>query len=456
MNNTIAAIATPRGRAALAIIRLSGQDALTIIDRCFSKKLHNKTSHTAHVGYIKSPQGEKIDHVVVTLFKSPNSATGEDVVEISCHGGDFAPQMILQTLLENGAQMAEPGEFTRRAFLNGKLDLTQAEAVADLIHASSSTAHRVSLNHLQGKYAEKIKKVRDELLEVTALIELELDFSEEDVEFANREQLLHLLDDTIRLLSTLTQTFRIGALVRDGIRVVIAGKPNAGKSTLLNALVQKDRAIVSPIAGTTRDEIEAETEIQGYLFKFVDTAGLRETQDIIEAEGVKRAHHSIQTADIVLYVYDYSLGLDEEEQNFITQLKTQHPKLPYLLIANKTDLCENYQRSTEQEIPFSALSTHSEATDFKKLQTELLNRVAHQLSDTEASLMVTNQRHRKHLLNALKAAQNAKKGLVEGWISGDRLSLDLRIALNELGAITGEITNEDILGEIFGRFCIGK
>ena len=454
--NTIVAIATPRGRAALAILRLSGKDAINIANKCFSKNLHKSASHTANVGYIRNQIGEKIDHVVVTLFKSPHSSTGEDVVEITCHGGDFAPQLILQTLLENGASMAEPGEFTRRAFLNGKLDLTQAEAVADLIHASSSAAHRVSLNHLQGKYAEKIQKVRAELLEVTALIELELDFSEEDVEFANRAQLLTLLEDTTLLLTQLTQTFRIGALVRDGIRVVIAGKPNAGKSTLLNALVQKDRAIVSPVAGTTRDEIEAEAELGGYLFRFVDTAGLRETQDLIEAEGVKRAQHAVQTADVLLYVYDASMGLDKDEIQFLTALEKEQPKLPVLKIANKSDLVLTSPATSQNEILLSALSTHSEAADFKQLQAILLAQVTEKLSDTEVSSLVTNQRHRKHLLNALTATQNAKNGLVEGWISGDRLSIDLRIALNELGAITGEITTEDILGEIFGRFCIGK
>src|SRR5690606_20435507 len=312
--DTIAAIATARGRAALAIVRLSGPEAVTIADRHLpARSLAEAASHTAHVGFFTTPDGERLDQVVATLFRAPRSATGEDVVEISCHGGDVAPQRILRALLDGGARLARPGEFTERAFLNGKLDLAQAEAVAELIHAQSSLAHRVSLNHLQGRYSDAVGVARDELLQTCALVELELDFAEEDVEFADRAQLERLLDRTAHLLDRLLGSYRLGTLVRDGVRVVIGGRPNAGKSTLLNALVGRDRAIVSPTPGTTRDEIEAEAEIGGLSFRFVDTAGLRETEDAVEAEGVRRAHAAIERSDALLYVYDLTRGLDDEE-----------------------------------------------------------------------------------------------------------------------------------------------
>ena len=287
MNDTIAAIATARGRAALAVVRLSGPHAVEIGAECFrGDDLTAAESQTAHVGYITGSDGRDVDQVVVTLFLAPRSVTGEDVVEISCHGGDFAAQMILERLLAAGARMADPGEFTQRAFVNGKMDLAQAEAVADLIHASSSMAHRVSLSHLQGRYSDVLSQLRGELLELAALIELELDFPDEDVEFADRERLERLLAQSDRLLCELLDSYRLGSRLRDGVRVVIGGRPNAGKSTLLNALLGRDRAIVSATPGTTRDEIEAEAEIGGVRYRFVDTAGLRETSDAVEAEGV--------------------------------------------------------------------------------------------------------------------------------------------------------------------------
>ncbi|MFQ5572093.1 MAG: tRNA uridine-5-carboxymethylaminomethyl(34) synthesis GTPase MnmE, partial [Rhodothermales bacterium] len=280
--DTIAALATARGRAALAIVRVSGSEAVSLVAACFrGRDLNMVDSHTAQVGFLLAPNGTEIDQVVVTVFRAPRSATGEDVVEISCHGGDFASALILESLLHHGARLAEPGEFTQRAFLNGKIDLAQAEAVADLIHASSSLAHRVSLAHLQGRYSDWLGRLRDELLELCAFIELELDFSEEDVEFADRERLERLLAHSERFLTDLLDSYRIGELLRDGVCVVIGGRPNAGKSTLLNALVGRDRAIVSPTPGTTRDEIEAEAEIEGLRFRFVDTAGLRDTSDAV-------------------------------------------------------------------------------------------------------------------------------------------------------------------------------
>ncbi|HCR49761.1 MAG TPA: tRNA uridine-5-carboxymethylaminomethyl(34) synthesis GTPase MnmE [Bacteroidetes bacterium] len=451
---TIVAIATARGRAALAIVRLSGPDAVPIVAACFrGKSLEQTKGHTAFFGYITDIQGNDIDQVVATVFRAPKSATGEDIVEVTCHGGDFAPQLILHRLVQAGARLAEPGEFTQRAFLNGKMDLAQAEAVADLIHASSSMAHRVSLNHLQGRYSAQIMALRAELMELAAMIELELDFAEEDVAFADRDRLVGLLKNAQILLSGLLDSWRVGAFLRDGIRVVIGGRPNAGKSTLLNVLTGRNRAIVSPIAGTTRDEIEVDVEVMGFLFRFVDTAGLRETQDLIEAEGVRRAEHSIRTADILLYVFDAVIGLDEEESVFLTTLKQAQPQLPVLRVANKADLALQMD-SFEADFRLSAV--HWDDPALEALRKKLVQTATQGLADAEASAVVTNQRHRQHLAKALRHVETAQDLLSTELVSGDRLSLDLRLALHELGAITGEITTEDILGEIFSRFCIGK
>ncbi|MEL6770510.1 MAG: tRNA uridine-5-carboxymethylaminomethyl(34) synthesis GTPase MnmE [Bacteroidota bacterium] len=490
--DTIAAIATARGQAALAIVRVSGPEAVHIVGARFSKRLADAESHTAHVGYILDADGadneaRRLDQVVVTLFRAPRSATGEDVVEVTCHGGDVAPALVLRSLLDAGARLAEPGEFTQRAFLNGKLDLAQAEAVADLIHAQSHLAHRVSLHQLQGHTSVALQQIRQELIQTKALIELELDFVEEDVEFADRDELRRLLGEAARLLGDLLDTARLGAYVRDGVRVVIGGRPNAGKSTLLNALVERDRAIVSPVAGTTRDEIEAEREIGGLRFRFVDTAGLRETADLIEAEGVRRTHRSIDAADVLVYVYDATTGLDEEETAFLDTLAAERPRLPVLRVANKADLLASaappaslpvkgreavpltHEGDSSEERPkgddagtggaapllLSAENATSDPTRLDALRAALLSAVADDLSEADSSPVVVNERHRQHLAAALQAVQAAQRALDLG-ISGDTLSLDLREALHELGAITGEITSDDVLGAIFSQFCIGK
>ena len=399
---------------------------------------------------------EKIDQVVVTVFKAPRSVTGEDVVEISCHGGDFASQLILQTLLDRGARLAMPGEFTQRAFLNGKMDLAQAEAVAELIHASSSLAHRVSLQHIQGRYSHQLQQLRAELLELCAYIELELDFAEEDVTFADQSRLETLLEQIASVLAQLLGSYSLGALVRDGIRVVIAGRPNAGKSTLLNAFVGRDRAIVSPVPGTTRDEVEAEAEIGGMRFRFVDTAGLREATDLIEAEGVRRARQSVETADLVLYVFDASIGLAEDERAWLAEIMDRHPEMPVLPVANKADqVPEREQRHHEEMIWLSAEAAQSDAAHLEPLIETMQHRVGAQLLNAEASPVVMNRRHRAHLEKASDATLRARNALASGH-SGDTLAIDLRVALHELGQITGEITNEDILDQIFSRFCIGK
>ncbi len=457
-SETIAAIATARGQAALAIVRVSGPEAVSVAAACFrGSDLRAVDSHTAHVGYWLASDGTEIDHVVTTVFRAPRSATGEDIVEISCHGGDFAPALILESLLRSGARLAEPGEFTQRAFLNGKLDLAQAEAVADLIHASSSMAHRVSVSHLQGRYSELLSRLRDELLELCAFVELEIDFTDEDVEFADRARLEALLAHADGLLAELLASYRVGELVRDGVRVVIGGRPNAGKSTLLNALVGRDRAIVSPIPGTTRDAIEADAEIEGLRFRFVDTAGLRETSDAIEAEGVRRAHHSIDRADMLLYVYDLSAGLGTAEVEFLQDITAQN-NLAVIVVGNKQDLIHQAAAPALNDTPFIALSAEQgqrEAAELDALVRLLIDTVAAGLSDADASHVVTNQRHRQHLREALRAVRAARAALDAG-LSGDLFTLDLRAALHELGAITGEITNEDVLDQIFSRFCIGK
>jgi len=458
-SDTIAAIATARGRAALAVVRTSGPAAIAVVNDCFrGADLTEAESHTAHVGFVTDAEGADIDQVVATVFRAPNSATGEHVVEVSCHGGDLAPQMVLESLLDHGARMAEPGEFTERAFLNGKMDLAQAEAVADLIHASSTKAHRASLTHLKGRYSELLEDLREELLNLCSLVELEIDFSEEDVEFADRERLEHLLDETEEILGDLLDTYPTGEKLKDGVQVVIGGRPNAGKSTLLNALVGHDRAIVSETPGTTRDEIEAEAEIEGVLFRFVDTAGLRDTADEIEAEGVRRATESIEAADVLLYLYDLTVGLDAEETDLLRDLAGEEAAVRPFLIGNKADRAPD--RSVADldglsGLTLSALEARTDADELRPLLDRLTDTVAEHLSRAEASPVVMNQRHRQHLQDALEAVRQARDALDRG-VSGDMLTLDLRAALQELGAITGEITNEDVLDQIFSRFCIGK
>ena len=458
MADTIAAIATARGVAALAIIRVSGANAISLVNAAFSgKDLEKEASHTVHVGYLANSAGQEIDQVVVTLFKAPRSVTGEDVVEISSHGGDFASQMILRSLLDRGARHADPGEFTQRAFLNGKMDLAQAEAVADLIHASSSMAHRVSLQHIQGRYSAQLDRLRDELIELAAYIELELDFVEEDVEFADKERLARLLEESIYLLEELKGSYNIGVLIRDGVRVVIAGRPNAGKSTLLNALVGRNRAIVSDIPGTTRDEIEAEAEIDGIRFRFVDTAGLREATDVIEAEGVRRARESAEAADLLIYVVDATTGFDEGEREWIDSLCTTHSLLPIVLVANKSDQMDggSLKVGDLEAIYISAQQAIQDVDQLNELIAALKEHVTSRLHHADSSPVVMNQRHQQHLRKALEAVRHAQVAM-EQQISSDALVIDLRLALHELGQITGKITNEDILDQIFSRFCIGK
>ncbi len=460
---TIAAIATARGQAALAIVRLSGPGAGEIAAHCFGgRDLRAARSHTAHVGFFRDEDGAEIDQVVVTVFRAPRSATGEDVVEVSCHGGDLAPQLGLGGLLDAGPRMARPGEFTERAFLNGKLDLAQAEAVADLIHASSRRAHRVSLAHLKGRYSRLLEDLRQELLDLCAYLELELDFSEEDVAFADRERLEALLERAEALLDELLGSYAVGQKLRDGVRVVNGGRPNAGKSTLLNALVGRDRAIVSKTPGTTRDAVTAEAEIEGFRFRFVDTAGLRRADDEIEAEGVRRAERSIREADVLLYLYDLTCGLTGDERTFLRELhadgRANGRDLATLVIGNKADLVEGASAARLDSLPALVLSAECarrEAGELAAVLRHLVEAATGDLSRMDASHVVMNQRHRRHLRSALEATRRTRQALDAG-ASGDLLALDLRKALDALGAITGAVTSEDVLGRIFSRFCIGK
>jgi tRNA modification GTPase len=458
--DTIAAIATARGTAALAMVRVSGPDAIKYADACLpGVRLEAAESHTAHFGRFSAESGSEVDQVVATVFRSPRSSTGEDVVEISCHGGDLASRLVLQGLLNAGARLAGPGEFTQRAFLNGKIDLAQAEAVAELIHASSSLAHRVSVAHLEGRYSENLQALRSRLLEVCSLVELELDFGDEDVAFADAAQLEELLNQARETLRRLLDTVRLGTLIRDGVRVAIIGRPNAGKSTLLNAVVAHDRAIVSEQPGTTRDEVDVEVEVEGVRIRFVDTAGLRLASDEIEVEGVRRARRSADRADIVIYLFDLSAGLEDEERSWIDE-RSREPGAPsVILVGNKADLVGDGSIAPSSIVgDVLRLSARAALRDEREL-TELLDvvlaRVSGELSSQDVSQVVTSERHRRHLKSASVAVERALQAMARG-ASGDQLSMDLRLALHELGCITGEITNEDVLDQIFSRFCIGK
>jgi tRNA modification GTPase len=459
-DDTIVALATARGVAALAIVRLSGPMAVTIADSCFpSVNVTGMASHSVSVGVFADEAGHAVDEVVITVFLAPRTVTGEDIVEISCHGGDFAARTVIQTLISAGARAAGPGEFTMRGFLNGKMDLSQAEAVADLIHASSNRAQQQSMVQLKGDYSSQIEELRAEMLDLCAFIELELDFAEEDVEFADPERITNMLTKSLDLLGRLTQSYRFGSIVRDGIRIVIGGKPNAGKSTLLNALVGFDRAIVSDIPGTTRDEIEADVEYDGLRLIFRDTAGLRETDDLIEAEGVRRAETAIREADIVLYVFDAAIGLADEEVGHLSR------DIPVMLVANKVDLLDKdvatslpssvADRNSLLLFPLSALSAQYDSAVVSDLLLEIVRAVRGAVEFDESTPVVTNERHQGHLLRALEAVKKADQAW-RGAASGDILSLELRVAMDELGAIIGETTSDDVLGHIFSRFCIGK
>lgn len=450
--SSIAAIATPLGEGGIAVIRVSGKDAIGKVNAVFSgRDLAEQESHTVHFGKILDSEGLTVDEVLATIFKSPKSYTGEDTVEISCHGGVLVTQKVLETILATGVRGAEAGEFTQRAFLNGKMDLDQAEAVADIIHAKSLKAVDAAHQQLEGRLGKHVKEFRQQIIDATAMVELELDFIEEDVEFANKDQLMNLLVDVSGEIESLLETYETGRLVKDGVKTVLIGRPNAGKSTLLNTLAGIDRAIVTDIAGTTRDTIDVDWNYEGLLFKLIDTAGLRETDDVVEAEGVKRSQQAFKKADLVVYLKDVSHPFSPEERDEIAGFQKAAGETPFLLIGTKADIELDYGWRTHFDIKISAKSG-----DQIGLLKDLLKQRALENKHYDASsLLVTSTRHRDALKKANEQVQAAINGLKLG-MTGDFLSIDLRAALNELGTITGEITNEHILDSIFSRFCIGK
>ncbi len=450
-DETIVALATVQGVSALAVIRLSGKDAIKITQLAFSgKNLENQPSHTVHFGTIKD--GEKnIDEVLVSVFKEPNSFTHENAVEISCHGSPIIIKEIIKTLLKKGARLAQPGEFTKRAFLNGRFDLAQAEAVADLIHAETDNARQAALNQMRGGFSKEIKRLREELIYFASLVELELDFGEEDVEFAKRDDLKKLILKIQSYLNVLIQSFDQGNVIKNGIPTVIAGKPNAGKSTLLNALLNEERAIVSHIAGTTRDSIEDEMILGGITFRFIDTAGLRETKDEIEALGIGRTREKMKQASLILYVFDLSETNSTEIRQEEEELKMLG--VPYIKVGNKVDMANRFILRSLENQDFVMISA-AKKTNIQDLKDQILSHF-HINKVKQGDVLVTNLRHYQNLMATHEALDRVLKGMEDG-VTGDFLAMDIRQSLHYLGEITGEITTEDLLDTIFSKFCIGK
>ncbi|MFY8128704.1 MAG: tRNA uridine-5-carboxymethylaminomethyl(34) synthesis GTPase MnmE [Chitinophagaceae bacterium] len=447
--DTIVALATAPGLGAIAVIRLSGEKAIHITNELFpSKNLETKDSHTLHVGLLKD-ENEILDEVVVALYKNPKSYTGEDVVEISCHGSPFIQEKIIAAICKKGARIAKAGEFTQRAFLNGKLDLTQAEAVADLIASNTEASRNTALKNIRGGFSNSLSILREELIKFSALIELELDFSQEDVEFADRQQFKLLIKEISHSTNKLLDSFRLGNVIKNGIQVAIIGKPNAGKSTLLNVLLNEERAIVSSIAGTTRDTIEEVINIDGVLFRLIDTAGLRtQTSDEIESIGVEKSYEKANLADVVIYLFDSSdnLNLDQE----IEWLKSL--KKPYLLVANKVDIKQT-NNSTNNQLETIFISAKANI-GIDVLKKSLIQKSFTGNINTEDTV-VTNARHFEALEKLARCLNDINDGL-QNNIPGDLLALDIRQALHYLGTITGQVTNEEQLDFIFSKFCIGK
>ena len=458
--DTIVALATPSGSGAIAIIRISGNDAITIAARVFKsvsgKDITKQKTHTLHLGHIED-DGKIYDQVLLSIFKGTNSYTGENTIEISCHGSTFIQQQIIQLLLRKGCRMANAGEFTLRAFLNGKLDLSQAEAVADLIASDNEASHQIAMQQMRGGFSNEIARLREELLNFASLIELELDFAEEDVEFADRTQFHDLLNRIEFVLKRLIDSFAVGNVIKNGIPVTIVGEPNVGKSTLLNALLNEERAIVSDIAGTTRDTIEDELVINGIGFRFIDTAGIRETNDLVESIGIKKTFEKIEQAQVVVYLFDASQFSTQNAllKTEIEKIKNQFPLKPLVIIGNKADkLSESEQAEAKNSIPELMLISAKENFGIEDLKNKLLSFVnTGALRNNET--IVTNTRHYDSLLKALEEIQKVQFGLHSG-IPADLMAIDIRQALYYFGEITGQVTNDELLGNIFANFCIGK
>jgi tRNA modification GTPase len=455
LNDTIVALATPPGEGAIGVIRLSGAQAIRIATNLFSgNDLKQQASHTLHFGKIVH-EGKVLDEVVISLFKGPKSYTGEDVVEISCHGSQYILQQVIALCLQAGARMAKAGEFTLRAFLNAKLDLTQAEAVADLIASQSSAAHKAAMHNLRGGFSDELQTMREELIRFAALVELELDFSEEDVEFANRSQLNALIQQLQNNTGRLLHSFTLGNAIKNGVRVAIIGKPNAGKSTLLNALLNEERAIVSDIAGTTRDTIEETLNINGIIFRLIDTAGLREhTRDAIEQIGVARSKAARSQADIVIYLFDVNETDTAELEHEMQYM--QQEGFRFLAVANKCDTLDlEHLNRLFAELSYSPIYISARNRLHIDLLKEALFAMISDGSIAQEGTIVTNARHYNALQELEKALQTVAQGLT-ARIPGDLLALDIRSCLQYLGDITGTVSNEDKLDYIFSKFCIGK
>ena len=459
-NDTICAVATAPGSGAIAVIRMSGKESLPVLWKVF-RPLNNKVnqlnmeSHKLYFGSIVD-QDKEIDEVLVSWFKAPHSYTGEDSVEISCHGSVFIQQKLIELLVKHGVRMADAGEYTKRAFLNGKMDLSQAEAVADLIASQSKMAHKVALNQMRGGFSEKISELREKLLKFASLIELELDFAEEEVEFANRQELFVLLDELKLELSQLINSFKYGNVIKQGIPVAIIGKPNTGKSTLLNALLNEEKAIVSDIPGTTRDAIEDTIVIEGYTFRFIDTAGLRQSDDKVENIGIGRTYDKIEQATLILYVCDIS-QIDESTVNeMLEEFKThiEDESKHFILVGNKIDQLDEVPPHLKDLLDLETVFVSAKRKENIHLLAEtLVDKVKD--NDLQSDVIVTNTRHFEALSAALSSVEQVETGL-QNDLPGDLVAIDLRQALHYLGTVTGKITTNEILGSIFSKFCIGK
>jgi len=454
----IIALATPTGKGAIGIIRLSGTEVIELVDRYFfGKNLSQVEGHSVHYGKIKKEDGQILDECLATVFRAPRSYTKEDIVELSCHGSHYILQEIIQLFTRNGVRMALPGEFTMRAFLHGQLDLTQAEAVADLIASNSKTQHQLAMDQMRGGFSKMIKSLRKKLIKFASLIELENDFGEEDVEFADRTELIASVDETALVISDLIDSFAMGNAIKEGIPVAIVGQPNVGKSTLLNALLQEDKAIISNIPGTTRDVIEDTIQIEGLIFRFIDTAGIRETQDEIETIGIERTMQQLEKARIVLFLDD----IHEEYQDIVARFKALKIKAEQsaIILLTKTDTfhtCHRYDveeavsTMTGRTKTIAISATKNEGIDV--LKKELVARSVHKDS---SQIIISNNRHLQALQETQTALQKVKEGLQNG-IPSDLIAIDIRHAMHHLGAISGEISTDDLLDSIFRDFCIGK
>jgi tRNA modification GTPase len=452
-DDTIVALATPPGIGAIGVIRLSGPKSFEIVNSLFpSKDLSKKPSHTIHVGIITNGK-ENIDEVIVSLFKGPKSYTGEDVIEISCHGSPYVQQQVIQACVSRGARIAKPGEFTQRAFLKGKLDLTQAEAVADLIESNTSASQRTALHNIRGGFSQVLKSLREQLISFSALIELELDFSQEDVEFADRTQFYSIIQNAQVVTGQLLQSFQLGNVIKNGVSVAIIGKPNAGKSTLLNTLLNENRAIVSEIAGTTRDTIEEIINIQGILFRLIDTAGIRDhSTDSIEKIGIEKSLEKMRAADLVLYIFDVNEMSPETLLSLTEEFKVAGKK--YLLVGNKLDTIESEDAATFEKLDDTILVSAKNKVNIEMIKDRLFNTIIHEQPLSE-NTVITNTRHYAALQEVQRSLHDIRTGL-DHSLPGDLLALDIRRCLHYISEITGDITNEDVLDFIFSKFCIGK